>query len=78
LKVLMVSLAALVAGPAAAAADAPLLKDLTAVILLLGQPCGQVISAKRRSSNEHFASCSNGIRYRVFIDAGGRAVAQKQ
>lgn len=75
---LIISLAALFAGPSPAAEDVSLLKDLTSVILLLGLPCGQVVSAKRQADNDHIAVCKNGIRYRVFVNAEGRVVAQKQ
>jgi len=61
-----------------AAEDTVLLKDLTSVIQLLGMPCGRVVNAKRQGENDHVASCSNGARYRVFVNAQGRAVAQKQ
>ena len=71
-------LAALCAGPAPAAEDAALLKDLTSVIALLGLPCGQVVSARRQADNDHIASCKNGYRYRVFLNSEGRVVAQKQ
>ena len=71
-------LAALFAGPSPAAEDAALLKDLTSVIMLLGLPCGQVVSAKRQADNDHIASCKNGYRYRVFVNPEGRVVAQKQ
>lgn len=71
-------LATLLAGPSPAAEDAALLKDLTSVILLLGMPCGEVVSAKRQADNDHIASCKNGNRYRVFVNAEGRVVAQKQ
>ena len=71
-------LAVLSAGSATAAQDAALLKDLTSVILLLGLPCGQVVSAERISDNDHVAVCSNGTRYRVFVNAEGRVVAEKQ
>jgi hypothetical protein len=69
---------ALFASGAPAAEDAALLRDLTSVIQLLGMPCGRVVSAKRQGDNDHVASCSNGSRYRVFVNAQGRAVAQKQ
>ncbi len=72
------TLAALVAGPWPAAGDVTLLKDLTAVIMLLGLPCGQVVSAKRQAENDHIALCKNGNRYRVFVNAEGRVVAHKQ
>jgi len=69
--------AVLVAAPAAAAEDAALLKDLTSVIALLGLPCGQVVSATRLKDNDHVATCQDGNRYHVFINAEGRVVAQR-
>ena len=72
------SLATLGALPSWAANDAELLKDLTAVITLLGLPCGQVVSATRLKDDDHIAVCQDGNRYRVFINAQGRVVAQKQ
>jgi len=77
-SVLIFPLAALFAGPSPTAEDATLLKDLTSVIMLLGLPCGQVVSAKRQADNDHIASCKNGYRYRVFVNPEGRVVAQKQ
>ena len=77
-SVLIFPLAVLFAGPSPAAEDATLLKDLTSVIMLLGLPCGQVVSAKRQADNDHIASCKNGYRYRVFVNPEGRVVAQKQ
>jgi hypothetical protein len=75
---LIFPLAALVAGPSPAADDAALRKDLGAVITLLGLPCGEVVSATRQAANDHIASCKSGDRYRVFVNADGRVVAQKQ
>jgi hypothetical protein len=75
---LLFSLAALFAGPAPAAEDVTLLKDLTSVIMLLGMPCDRVVSARRQADNDHIASCENGNRYRVFVNAEGRVVAQTQ
>ena len=69
--------AVLTAAPAAAADDATLLKDLTSVIALLGLPCGQVVSATPLKSDDHIATCQDGSRYRVFINAEGRVVAQR-
>ena len=71
-------LASVFAQPSPAAEDAALLKDLTSVIMLLGLPCGKVVSAKRQADNDHIASCKNGSRYRVFVNAEGRVVAHKQ
>jgi hypothetical protein len=73
-----ISLALLGALPSRAADDAALLKDLTSVIALLGLPCGQVVGATRLKDNDHIAICQDGNRYRVFINAEGRVVAQKQ
>jgi hypothetical protein len=65
-------------GTSLAADDATLLKDLTAVIALLGLPCGQVVSATRQADNDHIATCNNGNRYRVFVNPQGRVVAEKR
>jgi len=64
--------------PSRAADDAAILKDLTAVIALLGLPCGQVVSSTTQKDDDHIATCQNGNRYRVFINSEGRVVAQKQ
>jgi hypothetical protein len=73
----MLAMAGLIAAPAPAAESVTLLKDLTSVIVLLGMPCGQVVSAKRQADNDHIATCKDGNRYRVFVNAEGRVVAQK-
>jgi hypothetical protein len=70
--------AMLLAGPASAAEDSAVLKDLTAVIALQGQPCGQVVTVARQSENDYIASCQDGNRYRVFVSSQGRVVVQKQ
>ena len=73
------TLAAMCAGSASATAitDPALLKDLTAVIVLLGLPCDRVVDASRHADGSHSATCSNGKRYRVFVNAEGRVVVQK-
>ena len=61
------------------AAESPsLAKDLTSVIALLGLPCGQVVSVVHNSDNDNVATCKDGHRYHVFVNADGRVVAQKQ
>jgi hypothetical protein len=75
---LLLSLALVLPGAAAAAEDPALLKDLTAVLQLLGMPCGQVTGVRRQADNDHFATCRNGRTYRVFVNSDGRAVAQRQ
>lgn len=70
--------AALVAGGAAAADDAAVRKDLTAVIALQGLSCGQVTEVKTLGDNDYIATCQDGNRYHIFVNAQGRVVAQKQ
>jgi len=74
----ILSAIALFAGPSQAADDPAVLKDLTAVIALQGQPCGQVVSAAKQGDNDYVAACQDGSRYHVFVNAQGRVVVQKQ
>jgi hypothetical protein len=66
------------AAPAFAADDESTRKDLFAVIALHGLPCGEVVSVTTKSENDHLASCKDGNRYHVFLDAKGRVVVEKQ
>ena len=75
--ILVALLTTLSSMPSRAAEDAALLRDLTSVIALLGLPCGQVVSATRLKDNDHVATCRDGNRYRVFINAEGKVVTQK-
>jgi hypothetical protein len=59
------------------AAEDPAFKDLTATIVLQGLPCDKVIAAKRNADSDYTATCQNGSRYHVFVDAGGRVVVKK-
>jgi hypothetical protein len=65
-------------GSSRAAEDVALLKDMTAVIALLGLPCGQVVGVVTRGENDHVVTCKDGNRYRVHVNAAGRVVAEKQ
>lgn len=76
--ILMIMVTAFFTGPTRAAEDVSLLKDMTSVIALLGLPCGQVVSVIKKGDNDHIATCQDGNRYRVFLNAEGRVVAQKQ
>jgi hypothetical protein len=69
---------ALFAAPALAADDASVRKDLFTVITLQGFPCGEVVSVATRAENDHIASCKDGNRYHVFLNAQGRVVVEKQ
>ena len=66
------------AAPSLAADDASVRKDLFTVITLHGLPCGEVVSVATRSDNDHIASCKDGNRYHVFLNAQGRVVVEKQ
>jgi hypothetical protein len=74
----IVAMSAFFAAPSFAADAVTLAKDLTAVIALLGLPCGQVVSATQLKDNDHIATCKDGNRYRVFLNSEGRVVAKKQ
>ncbi len=65
-------------GVSQAADDVSITRDLTAVIALLGLPCGKVVSVVKKGDNDHIASCENGNRYRIFLNTEGRVVAEKQ
>jgi hypothetical protein len=61
-----------------AGSDVSSAKDLTAVIALQGLPCGQVTKVTPRGENDFLATCQDGNKYRVFVDADGRVVVKKQ
>jgi hypothetical protein len=61
-----------------AASEVPVAKDLTSVIALQGLPCGQVVSVSQQGENDYIASCQDGNRYRVYVNADGRVVVEKK
>jgi len=69
--------AAFSAVPSFADDDAALKKDLTAVIALHGLPCGQVVAVKVQAENDYAASCQDGNRYHVYMNAAGRVIVEK-
>ncbi len=65
--------------PAAAQQDNEALKkDLTAVIALQGQPCGEVVSATVLKQNDYAATCKDGNKYHVYENDKGRVIVEKQ
>jgi len=70
--------AAFIVGPSFAADDEELKKDMTAVIALQGYPCGQVVAVKVNAENDYACTCKDGNRYRVYVNAAGRVVVEKQ
>ena len=75
---LTISMTAFFAVSSLAADDAATKKDLMAVIALQGLPCGEVVSVKTQSDNDHIATCKDGTRYHVFLNSAGRVVVEKQ
>jgi hypothetical protein len=59
-------------------ADIPVDKDLTAVIALQGLPCGKVVRAVAQGNDDYLATCENGFRYHVFVNADGRVIVEKR
>ncbi len=57
--------------------DAALGTDLKATIALQGQPCDQIVQAKRNGDSDYTASCKDGNHYHIFVNAQGRVVVQK-
>jgi hypothetical protein len=74
--VLMAVATALGAGTVIAAES--LSKDLTSTIALLGLPCGQVVTAQRVADDDYLVTCKDKNRYRVYVNAKGRVVAEKR
>jgi hypothetical protein len=72
-------LAALLAAPVSAQdkdKEAALKKDLTSVIALHGQPCGEVTAVKVQAESDYIATCKDGNKYHVY-EAKGRVVVDK-
>jgi hypothetical protein len=70
--------AAFFAAPSFAADEEALKKDMTSVIALQGLPCGQVVAVKVNAENDYACTCKDGNRYRVYMNAAGRVVVEKQ
>ena len=77
-QALAILAAAFFALPSFAADDESTKKDLFTVITLQGLPCGEVVKVTTRAENDHLATCKNGSRYHVFLNAQGRVVVEKQ
>ena len=70
--------AALFAVPLFADDDEALKKDLSAVIALQGLPCGQVVAVTELAKDDYAATCKDGNKYRVYMNAVGRVVVEKR
>ena len=74
---LLIAMAAVLSAGTAIAAQS-LSKDLTSTLALLGLPCGQVVIAQRVADDDYLVTCKDKNRYRVYINAKGRVVAEKR
>ena len=74
-----VSLCAALSLSALAASAEPPLKpvpqDLLAVLTLRGKPCGSIASYERKGESDYWVTCSDGHRYRVYVQ-GERVVVE--
>ena len=48
------------------------------MIALQGLPCGQVVAVKTQAENDYAVSCKDENKYRVYLNAAGRVVVEKQ
>ena len=71
-------LAGLLAAPSFAQDDEALKKDLTSVIALHGQPCGEVVAVTVQAENDYAASCKDGNKYHVYLNPAGRVIVEPQ
>jgi hypothetical protein len=64
--------------PLRAADNGSLGQDLKATIVLNGMACDQIVDVKRNGDSDYAATCKDGNRYHVYVNAQGRVVVQKQ
>jgi hypothetical protein len=69
---------AFLSAPSLAQDEEALKKDLTAVIALHGKPCGDVVAVKVLAESDFAASCKDGHKYRVYLNAEGRVIVDEQ
>ncbi len=77
-RALILTMTLLIAGPAVAAENGSLAKDLTATISLLGLPCGQVVNVVTQGDRDYIVTCSDKNRYRIYLNPQGRVAAEKR
>ena len=73
---LALAIPAVATGPLRAQAPA-IGQDLAATIALHGKPCDAVVEAKRNSDSDYTATCKDGHRYHIYVDAAGHVVVQQ-
>jgi hypothetical protein len=63
--------------PILAADDPAFSNDLKATTAHQGMTCDQVIDAKRNADSDYSATCKDGNRYHVYVNAQGWVIVQK-
>ncbi len=59
------------------AEEASFAQDMKATIVLHGMQCNEIANVQRRGDSDYTASCKDGNRYHVFVDAQGHVVVEK-
>ena len=77
-RALLLAMTILFAGPAIAADNESLARDLTATISLLGLPCGQIVNVVTQADRDYIVTCSDKNRYRIYLNPQGRVAADKR
>jgi hypothetical protein len=77
LSLLVLTTLAFVGSAPLLAADDAVGKDLKVTIALQGYPCDQIVNAQRNADSDYTASCKDGNRYHVFVNAEGRVIVEK-
>ncbi len=77
ITVLALLTTALLASAPSQAAEPSFAQDMKATIVLQGKPCDEIVSVQRNGDSDYNATCKDGNRYHVFVDAQGRVVVQK-
>jgi hypothetical protein len=77
ISALTLTVVTLSSGAPLVAADDASLGDLKATIALQGMPCDQLVEAQRNGDSDYTASCKDGNRYHIYVNAQGRVIVQK-
>ncbi len=77
ITVLALLITALLASAPSRAEEPSFAQDMKATIVLNGKPCDDIANVKRNGDSDYTATCKDGNRYHVFVDAQGRVVVQK-
>ena len=60
----------------AAEAEPTTPRDLLAVLISKGKPCGSITSTEQKGEFDYLVTCSDGHHYRIYIGPGDRVVVE--